>query len=455
MPSLGRHGKTKDAPQQGKTYRKTRPQRIIQNNEDTAESNDLVLGTPIPTTLASWVIGVLNGDENAWFMDFVESDVFEDTRHIVKLRTGIDVDWLVAACIAIHSTAHNIPKMMNEMLEQVKSQTTSSITIGSADSAIQTGILRYMRTRATPSTGQEESTTAAPTKTVKSWLTFHGQHDIRNAAGVLKPSPDSFQRFFWYEDTLFMLDLAKDKQAPATWDEDDRGYVQAHKMRLRCFGHSNNPINDFIQYIKAQSEISLILDVHTVAANEDTMSETRQKRPMATIDMEPCMRENIKQIVTDFFHPGTLLACKASGAPHRLGFLLSGPPGTGKTSLSVAVASHASVPLALVNLQGMDDYDLAKAFSSLPSSCVVLLEDIDASSAAVKERGRGTERTSDQAMLARGQAVETNDPTQSWHQTLLSIMLSKPWIRCSKDRSTHCGACVTSKKLRAMPLLDL
>jgi chaperone BCS1 len=328
-------------------------------------------------------------------------------RDRLRLRTGIDAQWLIAACIAIHSSAHHIPKMMSDLLEQVKSQTTSSITIDNGESALRTGILRYIRTSAAPAMDEEENVTAPSSNAGTSWPSLHGQHDLRDSEGVLQPLPGSLQPFFWYENTLLMLDLATD-QPTNEWDRPAR-YAQPDHMTLRCFGHSNTPIDDFIRYIKEQSETSTILDVHLIGENGRTITESRDKRLMLTIDMELGMRDKITQIVTDFFHPGTRIACKASGAPHRLGFLLSGPPGTGKTSLSVAVASQASVSLALVNLQGMDDHDLAQAFSSLPSHCVVLLEDIDASSADVKERSRRTADPLDQAMSVQDAASENHE----------------------------------------------
>jgi chaperone BCS1 len=53
----------------------------------------------------------------------------------------------------------------------------------------------------------------------------------------------------------------------------------------------------------------------------------------------------------------------------------------------VAIASHVSVTLVIVNMQDMDDDDLERAFSSVPLPCVILLEDIDACSVDVSRRG--------------------------------------------------------------------
>jgi hypothetical protein len=195
----------------------------------TAQGNDP--GIPLPTSFASWVIGVLTRDRYPWFMEYVESSVFKKNRDRLKLRTGIDAQWLIVACIAIHSSAHHISKMMSDLLEQVKAQTTSSITIDNGDSALRTGILRYIRTAAAPAMEEEENFNAPSSNVGTSWPSLHGQHDLRDSEGGLQPLPGSLQPFFWYENTLLMPDLATD-QPTNDWDRPAR-YAQPDHMTLR------------------------------------------------------------------------------------------------------------------------------------------------------------------------------------------------------------------------------
>lgn len=303
------------------------------------------------------------------------------------------MEWAVAAGVAIHSCKERLPKMMTDTLEHVKSQATSSITIDSSDSAIQITIIRYMRAQSVSAANEDEDGEGEFATPSTPWLKLHGQHDNLDSDGTSSPVPGSLERFFWYEKTLFMLNIPADQDAQQSNNNSDD--YTCVKMTVRCFGHSNVAINNFIEFIKKETETSTTLNVYMVAIDAPSVIETRDKRSMSTIDMEPKMRDKITQVVSDFFHPGTRKACKASGAPYRMGFLLSEPPGTSKTSLSVAIASHVSVPLILINLQGMDDRDLAEAFAGLPYHCVILLEDIDASSADVRERKKFTSRSDD------------------------------------------------------------
>ncbi|KAI9266549.1 P-loop containing nucleoside triphosphate hydrolase protein [Phascolomyces articulosus] len=67
-----------------------------------------------------------------------------------------------------------------------------------------------------------------------------------------------------------------------------------------------------------------------------------------------------------------------TGIPYRRGYLLHGPPGTGKTSFIQSLASKVNMNVALISLTtAMSDDDFVQALVDAPKNSIVVMEDID------------------------------------------------------------------------------
>ena len=67
------------------------------------------------------------------------------------------------------------------------------------------------------------------------------------------------------------------------------------------------------------------------------------------------------------------------GIIYKRGYLLDGPPGNGKTSLVLAIASHFNLPIYTLHLGSvMSDQFLMSLLSNMPYNALLLIEDIDA-----------------------------------------------------------------------------
>ncbi|KAK4198597.1 mitochondrial chaperone BCS1 [Triangularia verruculosa] len=105
----------------------------------------------------------------------------------------------------------------------------------------------------------------------------------------------------------------------------------------------------------------------------------RTSRPFSTVILNEDVKKKLIEDVTDYLNPATRRWYANRGIPYRRGYLLWGPPGTGKSSLSLALAGFFKMRIYIVSLSSMTatEENLASLFAELPRRCVVLLEDID------------------------------------------------------------------------------
>ncbi|KAJ4307342.1 hypothetical protein N0V88_000725 [Collariella sp. IMI 366227] len=106
---------------------------------------------------------------------------------------------------------------------------------------------------------------------------------------------------------------------------------------------------------------------------------SRPVRPMTTVVLDNKQKARVISDMEEFLLSGTARFYSNRGIPLRRGYLFHGPPGTGKTSLSFALAGVFGLDIYVISLSEhtLTDDDLLSLFLALPRRCIVLLEDID------------------------------------------------------------------------------
>lgn len=116
------------------------------------------------------------------------------------------------------------------------------------------------------------------------------------------------------------------------------------------------------------------------------LGDPRKKRPLDSVVLDEGVKESIVGDVHDFLSKQQWYVDR--GIPYRRGYLLYGPPGSGKSSFIQALAGELDFSVAMINLSemGMTDDKLAYLLTKLPKRSLLLLEDADAAFANRRQR---------------------------------------------------------------------
>mmetsp|Transcript_24798 Transcript_24798/g.59660 ORF Transcript_24798/g.59660 Transcript_24798/m.59660 type:complete len:496 (+) Transcript_24798:297-1784(+) len=104
----------------------------------------------------------------------------------------------------------------------------------------------------------------------------------------------------------------------------------------------------------------------------------RRKRAIDSVILDEGISESILADVYDWRASAPWY--HERGIPYRRGYLLHGPPGSGKSSFITALAGHLDYNICILSLNdsGLTDDRLALALTMAPQQSLILLEDIDA-----------------------------------------------------------------------------
>lgn len=245
--------------------------------------------------------------------------------------------------------------------------------------------------------------------------TIRAETGSRNNELVLHP--DSNLRFFRFQGKWYIVTY------------------EARDLRLWCFGWSTQALEEVALKIhkkhSTQRKVEQIQHLSARRVPDEDFEQNSHRRgaypkgpkggfywaTLASIDRRSLesvllpkdVKTELTTLVEEYFSDEHREFYRQRTLPRRLGFLLYGPPGCGKTSFITALASEHNLTIYQCSLRdkGMNDTVLVDLFKQVGDRCLVLLEDID--SAGI---GREFEDETDE---------ETDNPSKVTYSGLLNV----------------------------------
>ncbi|KAI1645727.1 BCS1 N terminal-domain-containing protein [Daldinia loculata] len=194
---------------------------------------------------------------------------------------------------------------------------------------------------------------------------------------------------FWWRGQYFQLNRKRE----SIFDENSMSgqmFRDQEDLIISCFWRSPEPIKQLLAHAKEQyyRDHQARTTVKRPSNNASRryagrvgwhQVANRPIRDIKTVVLDEQQKLQVLADINEYLHPETPKWYSNRGIPLRRGYLFHGPPGTGKTSLSFALAGIFGLDIHVISLlePSLTEEDLSALFASLPRRCIVLLEDID------------------------------------------------------------------------------
>jgi chaperone BCS1 len=210
--------------------------------------------------------------------------------------------------------------------------------------------------------------------TLISYRTMMGRNPIRFA-------PYEVSHMFIHNRNIFLFKHGL-RSVPQLQMSRSIPFKLAGELTIECLGRSLDPVKALMEEAQTYYLEKTMSTTTVFRANGPHWSRitSRPSRDIDTVILEKTKKQTLLQDINEYLHPRTRRWYANHGIPYRRGYLFSGPPGCGKTSLTAALAGVFGLDIYVLSL--LDPYInedcLVRLFASVPSRCIILLEDVDA-----------------------------------------------------------------------------
>ncbi len=185
-------------------------------------------------------------------------------------------------------------------------------------------------------------------------------------------SPGNGNHFFRHKNQLIWL---------ARSESENKGTGKPREIiNFRILGRSQELVREIIREAKALVEDENYIKVYSWNASYWSLAALRLPRYKESLVLEEGQCERLLADTEEFLANSKWYSKR--GLPWRRGYLLSGKPGTGKSSFALIASTYFNRPIYNLSLNAVSDASLLEALSEAPRDALLLIEDIDAAQAS-------------------------------------------------------------------------
>lgn len=195
----------------------------------------------------------------------------------------------------------------------------------------------------------------------------HNGHGSRNAADV---AIGDGNHFFFFKRRLFLMHRR-------TMEKQGRDNI-VYVVTLTMFGRNKAIMQDLVDVFChkfPENKLKLMRFKSNYWADYAMLD----RRELKTVIVEKALKQSLVKAIEDFQMSEAWYTER--GLPWKKTFVLHGVPGTGKTSLIKALASHFNLNVCRLNLNALNDEMLEEALANIPSRSILAIEDFDSAKA--------------------------------------------------------------------------
>lgn len=211
-----------------------------------------------------------------------------------------------------------------------------------------------------------------------------GLNSEKKDSWILVPG-ENYHWFFWNK-RLVIVHRRSDASVNSGGVDSRRGgglFPKTEYIDITIFSRSISLLPKLVQeayelVIENSKKVEIMIWVESWWAR----AEGKEPRDINSIILPEGQMERILEDINKFSAAKEWY--KERGVPYRRGYLFSGPPGTGKTSLVSAIAGYVKRPICILSLNSTrSDDSLMSAIREAPANAIIVMEDIDCAGASL------------------------------------------------------------------------